>query len=475
MGAERPLVGGAAVAVGADLFADALARQGVRVARVAWTPSLRADRLATLWRDEIDTANRTALERLLEAHPFLVDVRPAIDLIPGMTRDTILHAGPPIAWERMSGPMRGAVGGALVYEGLARTIADAERAASRGDVRFSPCHHHGSVGPMAGIITASMPVFVVENRAHGNHAWSTINEGLGKALRYGANAPDVLDRLVWFRDVLGGALGEAIRRAGGVDVRALIAQALQMGDECHNRNRAASALLVKLLAPEVAALDLPPAERSRILAFAAGNEHFFLNLGMAACKTATDAAHGVAGSTLVTAMARNGTDFGIRVSGLGDRWFTAPALTPVASISRASARATPTLTSATARSRRRRASARSPWAGRRRLSSSSAAHPPTRFAPPAGCTRSPPARAARTACPPSTFAARPPASTCASSSRRPFFPRSTQASPIASRAWARSAPGSSPPRGNASRRRSWHWRRRQVASGDDVMPSRRTR
>src|SRR5438094_821913 len=213
-----------------------------------------------------------------------------------MTRDTILHAGPPIAWERVSGRMRGAVGGAVVHEGLARPVADAERAASRGDVRFSPCHHHGSVGPMAGIITASMPVFVVENRAHGNHAWSTINEGLGKALRYGANAPDVLDRLVWFRDVLGGALGEAIRRAGGVDVRALIAQALQMGDECHNRNRAASALLVKLLAPEVAALDLPPAERSRILAFAAGNEHFFLNLGMAACKTATDAAHAFRGT-----------------------------------------------------------------------------------------------------------------------------------------------------------------------------------
>src|SRR5207253_816403 len=160
-------------------------RQGVRVARVAWTPSLRADRLATLWRDEIDTANRTALERLLEAHPFLVDVRPAIDLIPGMTRDTILHAGPPIAWERMSGPMRGAVGGALVYEGLARTIADAERAASRGDVRFSPCHHHGSVGPMAGIITASMPVFVVENRAHGLRA---AGEAAGAGSR-GARSP----------------------------------------------------------------------------------------------------------------------------------------------------------------------------------------------------------------------------------------------------------------------------------------------
>src|SRR2546428_10710029 len=246
-----------------------------------------------------------------------------------MPRAAPLRAGPPIAWERMSGPMRGAVGGALVYEGLARTIADAERAASRGDVRFSPCHHHGSVGPMAGIITASMPVFVVENRAHGNHAWSTLNEGLGKALRYGANAPDVLDRLVWFRDVLGGALGEAIRRAGGVDVRALIAQGVQMGGGGHNRNRAASVLLVKLLAPEVAALDLPPAERSRILAFAAGNEHFFLNLGMAACKTATDAAHGVAGSTLVTGLARNGTDFGTPVHGLRDPLVAPPPPPPV--------------------------------------------------------------------------------------------------------------------------------------------------
>src|SRR5262249_15904441 len=239
--------------------------------------------------------------------------------------DTVLHAGPPIAWKAMSGPLRGAVAGALVYEGLASTREEAERVAVSGDVRFDPCHHHAAVGPMAGVVTASMPVFVVINRATGTRAYSTINEGLGKVLRYGAYAPEVLDRLRWFRDVVGPALGETLRRLGGVDLRALMGQAVQMGDECHNRNRAASALLIKALAPTIAALDLPPAERSRILAFAAGNEHFFLNVGMAACKAALDAAHGVRDSTLVTTMARNGTEFGIRVSGLGDRWFTAPA------------------------------------------------------------------------------------------------------------------------------------------------------
>src|SRR6266581_2012697 len=181
---------------------------------------------------------------------------------------------------------------------------------------------------MAGATTASMPVLVVENRAAGNRAYSTLNEGLGKVLRYGAYAPDVIDRLRWFRDVVGPALGEAIRGTGGVDLRALIGQAVQMGDECHNRNRAASALLIKALAPAIAALDVPAAARARMLTFAGGNEHFFLNVSMAACKAALDAAHGVPHSTLVTAMARNGTDFGIRVSGLGDRWFTGPAQTP---------------------------------------------------------------------------------------------------------------------------------------------------
>ena len=317
-----------AVVVGPDLFASSLVAQGVPVRRVDWRPPFVPGDLTSLWCDAVDAANRVTLDRILTAHQVLVDVRPAIEVVPGMTRDMVLHAGPPITWDRMSGPLRGGIVGALIYEGLATTWQEAERLVASGAIRFAPCHHHAAVGPMAGATTASMPVLVVENRTAGNRAYSTINEGLGKVLRYGAYAPDVIDRLRWFRDVLGPALGEAVRRTGGVDLRTLIGQAVQMGDECHNRNRAASALLIKALAPEIAALDLPAAERRRILAFAASNEHLFLNVGMAACKAAMDAAHGVADSTIVTTMARNGTDFGIRVGGLGDRWFTGPAQTP---------------------------------------------------------------------------------------------------------------------------------------------------
>jgi hypothetical protein len=319
-----PLV---AVTAGPALFASALVAQGVAVMRVDWQPPA-AEGLASLWCESVDAANRLAVDRLLGAHQILGDVRPAIEVVPGMTRETVLHAGPPITWDRMSGPLRGAVVGALIYEGVAKSWEDGVRAVESGAVRFDPCHHHAAVGPMAGVMTASMPVVVVENRVGGNRAYATLNEGLGRVLRYGAYAPDVLDRLRWFRDVLGPALGEAIRRTGGVDLRALIGQAVQMGDECHNRNRAASALLIKALAPEIAGLDALGAERRRILAFAGSNEHFFLNVGMAACKAALDAAHGVPESTLVTTMARNGTDFGIRVSGLGDQWFTGPAETP---------------------------------------------------------------------------------------------------------------------------------------------------
>lgn len=317
------------VTAGADLFAQALAAQGVDVTRVDWRPPANDRELGALWCEEVDTANREALGHLLAAHPVLVDVRSAIEVVPGMRRDMLLHAGPPIDWERMSGPVRGAAIGALLYERLADTPEAAERLAAGGVVKFDPCHHHAVVGPMAGVTSASMPVLVVENVTHGNRAYSTLNEGLGKVLRYGAYSSEVVERLRWIEESLAPAVREAVRLAGGVDLRALISQAVQMGDECHNRNRAASALLIKTLAPHLAALDMPAEERARVLAFAGGNEHFFLNAGMAACKAAMDAAHGVPHSTLVTAMARNGTEFGIRVSGLGDRWFTGPAETPV--------------------------------------------------------------------------------------------------------------------------------------------------
>ncbi len=323
------------VSVGAPLFSDTLSNQGVIVQRVDWRPPADGDPelaglLGRLWTEEIDRANATAVRQVLDARQVLVDVQPAGEVIPGFEPDMVLHAGPPIDWAGMTPSVRAAAVGAMLHEGLASSPEAAEQMAARGDVRFEPCHHHQAVGPMAGMTTFSMPVLIVENRAAGNRAYSILNEGLGRVLRYGGLGPDVLERLDWMRRVLGPALGAALRSMpDGVDLRALIAQALHMGDECHNRNRAASALLVKALAGPIAALDsLDAVERRRALDFAAGNEHFFLNVGMAACKAATDAAHGVAGSSLVTTMARNGTEFGIRVSGLGDRWFTGPAQVP---------------------------------------------------------------------------------------------------------------------------------------------------
>ncbi|MGE5074045.1 MAG: DUF1116 domain-containing protein [Anaerolineae bacterium] len=254
----------------------------------------------------------------------------AREAIPGMRDNLLLHAGPPIEWERMSGPLRGAVIGALLFEGLAKSEAEATAMAERGAVEFDSCHHYGAVGPMAGVISPSMKVYVVENVEHGGRSFSNLNEGYGKVLRYGAYGEDVLKRLHWMNDVLGPALADALAMSKGIDMRALIAEALHMGDEGHNRNKAGSLLYLKLLSPLIAQVVHDSALECEILQFLADNPLSVLNPVMAACKAMADAGHGVEGSTIVTTMARNGTDFGIRVSGLGDKqWFTAPAEVPV--------------------------------------------------------------------------------------------------------------------------------------------------
>lgn len=277
----------------------------------------------------IDEANNLAAKRILESQPVLAGVAQASDVIPGMRKNLILHAGPPIAWGRMSGPLRGAVIGGLIFEGLAKDEHGAVAMVERGDVQFAPCHHHGSVGPMAGVTTASMPVYVIENRAFGNRAYSTLNEGYGKVLRYGAYSEDVLTRLRWLRDVCGPVVGKALERSGGLDMKNLIAQQVQMGDEGHNRNKAGSAMLARLLAPHLARTGARSDDLATVLAYLAENDLAVLNPVMAACKATMDAAHGIETSTVVTCMARNGTDFGIRVSGLGDAWFVAPAEVPI--------------------------------------------------------------------------------------------------------------------------------------------------
>ncbi len=313
--------------IGADLFADALDAQGIAVTRVAWRPPAGDQQaLRILLADPaVDAANKIAVERMLAAHPVLVDVQPARDVIPALQERRLLHAGPPINWERMCGPMRGAVIGACIYEGWAKDEAEAVAMAQSGALDFEPCHHYNAVGPMAGITSPSMPLFVVEDKTHGNQTFSTLNEGLGKVLRYGAFAPEVLQRLRWLQEVLGPALGRAIRSLGGIDVRAIMAQALQMGDECHNRNKAATSLFVRQVAPALVETGTSRAETSSVLHFIAGNDHFHLNPSMAAAKAITLAGANVPRSSVVVTMARNGVDFGIRVSGLGERWFVGPA------------------------------------------------------------------------------------------------------------------------------------------------------
>jgi hypothetical protein len=323
----------AVVNVGLGAFAEPVAAAGAAVVRVEWAPPgadpAAARALAALTGDPaVEAANRQAFAAYLAAEPVLEGIGVAGEVVPGMGERMLLHSGPPIDWARMGGAMRGAVIGAILLEGWAKD-ADAARAmAERGEVAFDPCHHHAAVGPMAGIISPSMAVWMLRNPVHGNRAFSNLNEGLGKVLRYGANGPEVLEKLRWMNRPFAAVLREALAATGPIELKPLMARALHMGDEMHNRNVAASALLFKRLVAGILKAGVAPAEAAAAIDFLNGNDFFFLNVGMAACKAMLDAAHGVPRSTMVTTMARNGTDFGIRVSGAGERWFTAPAIVP---------------------------------------------------------------------------------------------------------------------------------------------------
>jgi hypothetical protein len=269
-------------------------------------------------------ANAEAIERMTRATASLVDVRPAAQCL-DLERGHFLHAGPPVSWERASGPLRGALIGAVLLEGLADTPEQAERRLESGEFTWEPCHHRGAVGPMAGVVSASMWMFELVDEADGGAAWCSLNEGLGKVLRYGAYSPDVIERLEWMSAVLGPALQRATTRRGPIDIKSIVAQMIQMGDEGHNRNRAGTLMVLKEWLPDLVESGRPTSEVAEVVRFVSGNDHFFLNLVMPACKLITKAANGIPGSTVVTTMARNGTDFGIQVSGTGEEWYTGPA------------------------------------------------------------------------------------------------------------------------------------------------------
>ncbi len=320
----------AVINVGLSQFAEPVAAADAPVLDVVWAPPAGDEAVARALarlvnRADVEAANAAAFARYLAAQPTLVGVAPAADAIAGLPERTILHSGPPIEWQNMCAPVQGAVVGACIYEGWADSHAAAQHLLDGGEVSFSPCHHYAAVGPMAGIISPSMPVWIIEDSTHGTRTYCNLNEGLGKVLRFGANAPEVIEHLRWMGRTLGPALTATVETLGPLELKPLMAQALHMGDEVHNRNAAASALLLKRLFPAALDAGLEAADLSAVVKFINSNDHFFLNLSMPACKALMDAAHGVAGSSLVTAMARNGVEFGIRVSGLGDRWFTVPA------------------------------------------------------------------------------------------------------------------------------------------------------
>ena len=273
---------------------------------------------------DFEEANKTVVEKMMSARPILKRIETARDVIPGMRDNLILHAGPPITWENASGPLRGAIVGALILEGKAADWESAVELVTTGQIDLEPCHEHNTVGPMAGVTSASMKVYVVENVTHGNVAFCNMNEGYGKVLRYGAYSEEVLDKLHWLNGPFADLVNQALAALDGLDIRAMLSESLHMGDEGHNRNKAGSILYAAKLAPAIALANGSDAEKSKVIAFLGENALSFLNPVMAACKAMADAGHGVEGSTLMTVMARNGTELGIKVSGLGNQWFTGP-------------------------------------------------------------------------------------------------------------------------------------------------------
>ena len=316
--------------VGLNSFAETVERAGGTATHVDWRPPADGDAdtgraLARLVNHaDIDDANQKAFQNYLNAQPVLEGVGRALGTVPDMGERTLLHAGPPIPWAEMGGPMKGAIVGAILYEGWAATEEAAWELAGGDELTYDSCHHHGAVGPMSGIISPSMPVWIIRNKDNGQPAFSNFNEGLGKVLRYGANSPEVIERLKWIETSLAEVMKSAVEAKGEMDLKPLMAQALHMGDEGHNRNVAGTALLIKHLIPGALKSNRDPGDIAAAVEFMAGNDLFFLNLSMASCKAMLDAAHGVPGSSMVTAMARNGVTFGIRMSGTGGQWFSTP-------------------------------------------------------------------------------------------------------------------------------------------------------
>ena len=330
---EKPKI----INVGLKSFAEVCEEFGCEVVQYDWMPPAGGDikliKTLNFLRnyEGIDEKNREVIAKVVASQPILKDNVRAKDVIPEMREGkVILHAGPPVAYENMPDPMQGSCVGAVLFEEWADNEADARKMLENGEIKFIPCHHVNAVGPMGGITSPNMAVFVVENETDGHRAYCTMNEGIGKVLRFGAYSEEVVNRLRWMRDVLGPVLGRALRSMdNGLALNPLIAKAVAMGDEFHQRNIAASLAFLKEVAPIITKMDdLDDKDRYDVIKFLADTDQFFLNIMMATGKAVMDSARDGTDGTIVTAMCRNGYEFGIRIAGMGDEWFTGPVNTP---------------------------------------------------------------------------------------------------------------------------------------------------
>ncbi len=321
--------------IGVQSFTDSISEYGGKSVQYDWKPVAGGNKklikiLNALEKiEEIKKANDEVIEKMKSSQPFLMDVVPAKSVIDILNNKVLLHAGPPIEFENMTGPMQGSCIGAVLFEGWANNEDEARKLLESGEVKFSPCHHVNAVGPMGGITSGNMPVLVVENKLDGTVAYCTMNEGIGKVLRFGAYSEEVVERLKWMRDILGPVLSKALNlKEGGLNLSVIIAKAITMGDEFHQRNIAATLNFVKEITPLIVKLDINDDEKYDVIKFLADTDQFFLNIMMATGKAIVDCARKVTSGTVVTTMTRNGREFGVRISGMGDEWFTAPVNTP---------------------------------------------------------------------------------------------------------------------------------------------------
>jgi hypothetical protein len=313
------------VNVGLPLFADAIEAQGRPVVQVDWRVPADGDAaaVAALRRlygpqaAKVDEANAEVVRRLDQGVALLVGIDPAAQVVPALAERTILHSGPPIAWDEVCDPLRRSIRAAVIAEGWAGTPDEAAALLASGRIGLDAANHHAVVLPMATAIGPSAPMFVVENPGGGTRAFSAINQGPGEVPWFGVETPAAIGRLTFLRQIVAPMLAGAMSAAGPIDIFALVAQGLQMGDEVHMRSQATTNLLLRVLLPHLMALDEP--ERVLLGTFLSTNHLFFLNIAMAGAKSLTMWAEQVAGSSLVTTMARNGTTFGVRLAG-SDEW-----------------------------------------------------------------------------------------------------------------------------------------------------------